>query len=163
MPYRLLDRAGLRPAVLENLDALIALDLEAPTAAELALVKAFAAGGKLLFDRASLGAGAADPYAVSLEALTRMGRNNQGARLFNVSPILSYLSESRGGAAALLQLVNYAGAPVERVTARAGGSFRKAVLHQPGMPPAELPLEGSGGMVEFLIPQVSISAAVLLE
>jgi len=157
MPYRVIDRTRLSESAIENLAALIAQDLDSPTPEEQRILTAFGARGRML-----VSASKADPYALSLDVLTRMGRNNQGIRLFNVSSILAYLSADPAGKAVLVQVVNYAGSPVERITARLSGDFRQARLYLPGAPPAGLPLDRSGGSVEFTIPQVSIYAAVLL-
>lgn len=71
-----------------------------------------------------------------LNSLT--GRTNLGARLFNVSSMLSNLLEAREGTQLVLQLVNYTDYPVENVTAHVLGKFRRAVLYRPGGPPRNL-------------------------
>ena len=59
------------------------------------------------------------------------GRRNLGARLFNVSSMLSNLTEMPDGRVAL-HLVNYSDYPVENVTVHALGKFKKAHLYMPG-------------------------------
>lgn len=71
-----------------------------------------------------------------LNSLT--GRTNLGARLFNVSSMLSNLLEARESTQLVLQLVNYTDYPVENVTAHVLGKFRRAVLYQPDAPPRNL-------------------------
>jgi hypothetical protein len=65
-----------------------------------------------------------------LNSLT--GRRNLGARLFNVSSMLSNLTEMRGGEEVLLQLANYSDFPVENVTVHMLGRYSKATLLRPG-------------------------------
>lgn len=82
-----------------------------------------------------------------LNSLT--GRTNLGARLFNVSSMLSNLLESREGAQLVLQLVNYTDYPVENVTAHVLGKYQHALLYRPGAPPLKLetyPVEEGTGI-----------------
>ena len=50
------------------------------------------------------------------EVNSMTGRSNLGARLFNVSSMLSNLVQSSDKRQTVLQLVNYSGYPVENVT-----------------------------------------------
>jgi hypothetical protein len=81
-----------------------------------------------------------------LNSLT--GRKNMGARLFNVSSMLSNLLESADRKQVVLQLVNYSDYPAESLTAHVLGTFHKARLFRPGQPPKDLELypvdEGTG-------------------
>lgn len=82
-----------------------------------------------------------------LNSLT--GRNNLGARLFNVSSMLSNLLEAKGGTQLVLQLVNYTDYPVENVTAHVLGKFQHAKLYRPEGPPQDLetyPVEEGTGV-----------------
>lgn len=153
MPFRVIHRPDLSAASLAGIDTVIATDLDPPSDAEKSLLD-----GRLVFYKQT-----ADPFAFSLEVLNRMGRAGQGVRLFNASSIISYLSQDPSGRQVLLQLVNYADGPLERVTARLQGDFRTARLYSPEEPPADLPLEKAAGGVEITIPTVKITAAVLLE
>lgn len=53
------------------------------------------------------------------------GRRNLGARLFNVSSMLSNLLESADGKTAVLHLANYSGYPVETSRSTCSGSIRR--------------------------------------
>ena len=81
-----------------------------------------------------------------LNSLT--GRKNMGARLFNVSSMLSNLLETPDRKQVVLQLVNYSDFPVESLTAHVLGTFRTAQLFRPGLPVQKLELypveEGTG-------------------
>ena len=93
------------------------------------------------------------------------GRRNLGARLFNVSSMISNLLRSPDGTHTILHLVNYSGYPVENVTVHLIGRFRGAQLLAPGAPPKKLETfeveEGSGTGVE--IDRVGTIATLLLE
>ena len=65
-----------------------------------------------------------------LNAMT--GRRNLGARLFNVSTMLSNLLQTADGKQVILHLVNYSDYPVENITVHVLGKYRHAILHRPG-------------------------------
>jgi hypothetical protein len=91
------------------------------------------------------------------------GRRNLGARLFNVSSMLSNLVESTDGKHAALHLVNYSGYPVENVTVHMLGKYKSATLVAPGAEPRKLQLydneEGSGVDIDA----IGVTATLLLE
>jgi hypothetical protein len=60
------------------------------------------------------------------------GRKNLGARLFNVSSMLSNLTEIPQTGTVVLNLVNYTDFPVENVTVHVLGTFKSAQLVRPG-------------------------------
>lgn len=89
------------------------------------------------------------------------GRRNLGARLFNVSSMLSNLATD--GKLTVLQLVNYSGYPVENVTIHLLGKYRTARLLVPGKAPAVLqPYEVEEG-TGIDVDAVGIAAALVLE
>jgi hypothetical protein len=59
------------------------------------------------------------------------GRKNLGARLFNVSSMLSNLLESADGKHLILHLVNYSDFPVDSITVHVLGTFQHARLLAP--------------------------------
>ena len=71
-----------------------------------------------------------------LNSLT--GRKNLGARLFNVSSMLSNVSEIPGRNQVLVHLVNYSDYPVENVTVHVLGNYKSAVLERPDGPPVRI-------------------------
>jgi hypothetical protein len=89
------------------------------------------------------------------------GRRNLGARLFNVSSMLSNLG--RVGETAVLHLVNYSGYPVENVTVHLLGKYKSARLLSPGKPDAKLQPyeieEGTGVDIDT----IGIAATLVLE
>jgi hypothetical protein len=81
------------------------------------------------------------------EVNTMTGRRNLGARLFNVSSMLSTLSGPDDGSRVVLQLVNYSDYPVDSITVHLLGNFRSAKILRPGRRPAELkPYENEDGV-----------------
>lgn len=91
------------------------------------------------------------------------GRQNLGARLFNVSSMLSNLTQSADGRQKVLHLVNYSGYPVENITVHMLGKFQKATLLSPDRAPATMPIyeveEGTGIDVD----RVGTAGVLLLE
>lgn len=63
-----------------------------------------------------------------------MGRRNLGARLFNVSSMLSSLTATAGGSRVVLHLVNYSDYPVDSIAVHLLGKFRRATLLTPEAP-----------------------------
>ncbi len=97
------------------------------------------------------------------DANSMVGRRNLGARLFNVSSMLSSLTATGDGKRIVLHLVNYSGYPVEDITVRLLGSRKRARLLQPESPPKELvpyPIE-EGVAIE--IARVATVAAIEIE
>lgn len=76
------------------------------------------------------------------------GRNNLGARLFNVGSMLSNLLESPDGKQVVLELVNYSDYEVSDVTVHVLGKFKRAMLVRPDAAPKKLEVyeveEGTG-------------------
>jgi hypothetical protein len=66
------------------------------------------------------------------------GRDNLGARLFNVGSMLSNLLESADGKQVVLQLVNYSDYPVADITVHVLGKFKNAMLLRPEAAPQKL-------------------------
>ena len=60
-----------------------------------------------------------------------IGRRNLGARLFNVSTMLSDMLSSPDGKQVIIQLVNYSDLPVESITVHVLGNFTRARLYTP--------------------------------
>lgn len=91
------------------------------------------------------------------------GRTNLGARLFNVSSMLSNLLVTPDGKQTILHLVNYSDYPVENVTVHVLGKFKTARLLAPAAEPKQLAVydveEGTGVDID----KVAVSATLVLE
>lgn len=96
-----------------------------------------------------------------LRSLTN--RKNLGARLFNVSGMLSYLQAAPDGKKVVLHLVNYTDYPVENVTAFFLGKFTRATLYAAGAPPRQLSTYPTDDGTGVDIDRVEVSAALALE
>ena len=92
-----------------------------------------------------------------------IGRNNLGARLFNVSSMLSNLVGTPDGSRLALHLVNYTDFPIESITAHVLGTYTHARLYAPGAEPRDLPVykveEGTGVDID----KVDVLATVVFE
>lgn len=91
------------------------------------------------------------------------GRRNFGARLFNVSSMLSNLVAPAGGKQLVLHLVNYSNYPVEDITVHVLGKYSKATLYAPGAPPTALtmyPVEEGTGLE---IGRLGVTGTVVIE
>lgn len=92
-----------------------------------------------------------------------VGRQNMGARLFNVSSMLSNILTLRGQRQLVLHLVNYSDYPTSGITARVPGVYRHARLYRPGEPPVDVETEKVEDGTGFAIDQrvVTIATVVL--
>lgn len=103
--------------------------------------------------------------AIWKELNTMTGRRNLGARLFNVSSMLSNLTATPDGQRQLLHLVNYTDFPVESITVHVLGKWKQATILQPGAAPQKLevyPVE-EGPATGVDIPLVGSYALLLIE
>ncbi len=91
------------------------------------------------------------------------GRENLGARLFNVGSMLSNLLESPDGKQVVLQLVNYSDFPVADITVHVLGKFKHATLVRPDAAAQKLDVydveEGTG----VDVPSLGALGALVLE
>jgi hypothetical protein len=98
------------------------------------------------------------------EMNSMIGRRNLGARLFNVSSMLSNLQITADGKQTLLHLVNYADYPVEDVTVHLLGTFKSAKLYRPETPGGKaMDLYPIDEGVGFDIDKVGSVATIVLE
>jgi hypothetical protein len=97
------------------------------------------------------------------ELNTVTGRDNLGARLFNVGSMLSNLLESSDGKQVALQLVNYSDYAVQDITVHVLGKFKRATLLRPEAPAQKLEVydvdEGTG----IDVPALGAFGTLLLE
>ena len=92
-----------------------------------------------------------------------IGRRNLGARLFNVSSMLSVLLASSDGKELVLHLVNYSSYPVENVTVHFTGAWRHARLLTPEGTEKDLEIYPVEDGVGVDIPVVPICATLRLD
>jgi len=171
VPYGKVNAAALnkaRVAVEPASDTLLALDQPA--------LKIFAESGRAIV-MGSAGAPKTDPddEAFIFDATdsrvdqlwqkvsAAVGRQNMGARLFNVASMLSNIVTTRGQRQLVLHIVNYSDCPGSGITARVPGSWHHARLYRPGEAPVDLDLEKTEEGTGFAIDQriVTIATVVL--
>lgn len=144
IPLRSLPRQQLKGDALKGASMAINVDPSALTPEQRELVRAFTRGGGTLLNGPPGWKFTSDPERITLaenevERLTdiwrdvnfMVGRRNLGARLFNVSGMLSTLLAGPEGKPLLIHLVNYTGYPVESVTVHLPGEFHRARLFAP--------------------------------
>jgi hypothetical protein len=88
------------------------------------------------------------------EVNSMTGRRNLGARLFNVSSMLSNMTATADGQKVVLYLVNYADYPVDTIAVHLLGKFKKATIHWPERKPKQVELyeneDGVGADIDIL-------------
>jgi len=185
VPYRLIRRNELSAASLAGFRAVAAFAV--PTEAERKILRDFAekGGGVVVagpswgdapkddpYAEAPLGKGRVvvykeeppDPEAVAKDMQDLLPPEVIGLNTFNVPSAITYASTSDGGKRVLIQLLNYAGRPIERITLRFNGVFKQARLYTPENAPVDLvSTEAQKGRTEVLIPNLAAWGAVLLE
>lgn len=183
VPYRLLLRSELSAASLSSFQAVLAVDLTPPTESERKILCDFAEKGGLVvagpswgdppkddpYAEVRLGKGRVavykedppNPESVAKDMLDLLEPEVMGLSVFNVPSAITYAST--GGKSVLVQLLNYAGRPIDRVTVRFNGSFKTARLYTPENVPIDLSARATGnGRTEVLIPKLAAWGAVLL-
>jgi hypothetical protein len=141
IPLEQLSRDALKSALMA-----VNVDAGALTPEQREILRAFARGGGTLLtgppawkDQSENKSGQVTLEKAELERLndiwrdvqSMIGRRNLGARLFNVSSMLSNLVASPDGKHVYLHLVNFSDYPVESVTVYFTGQFRTAKLYSP--------------------------------
>jgi hypothetical protein len=145
-PVRPVPRQRMSPAAFKDVTMAVNVDGESLTPEEKDVLRSFTrSGGTLLTGppgwKAHTAPGA-DQITLEKQEMERLdsiwkevnsmiGRRNLGARLFNVSTMLSDLLTSPDGKEALIQLVNFADYPVESVTVHVLGNYKRARLYSP--------------------------------
>jgi hypothetical protein len=177
-PVRAVPPEQLKPEALAGASMAVNVDAASLTPEQREVLKTFTrSGGTLLTGPPGWKEGAApqkDQITLDDKELKRLddiwhdmqaliGRGNLGARLFNVSSMLSNLLTAPDGKQVLVHLVNYANYPVEAVTVHALGEFHRAWLYTPDSPEKKLEVykvdEGTGVDID----EVNVSATLRLE
>ncbi len=184
VPYRLMQRSELTAVSLAGYRAVA--DFIPPSEAERNILREFAAKGGIVVTGPQWGnAPKDDPYAevpldkgrvvvykdeppdpesVAKDLHDLLEPEVLGLSVFNVPSSITYASTTDRGRRVLIQVLNYAGRPVERVTIRFNGIFKQARLYTPESAPLDLAArETQNGRTEVLIPRIAAWGAVLLE
>ena len=183
VPYQLLTRSGLNAAAVTNFCALVAIELDPPSAAERKLLQDFAENGGLVIAAPSWGgapktepfaevpAGKGrvvvykdpDPDAVARDLKELLSDDELGVVPFNVPSVITLASGGAPGQPLLVQLLNYFDHPVEMITLRVTGKFHSARLETPEGTAVNLSLREAEGRTEVTIPKLLLWGAVSME
>jgi hypothetical protein len=183
VPYHLVERSGLNAAAVAKFRAIVATELDPPSAAERKLLQEFAENGGVVIAAPSWGGAPKtepfaeipasngsvvvykdpDPEAVARDLKELLSDDDLGVVPFNVPSIITFASGGGPGQPLLVQLVNYFDHPVEAITLRVAGKFRSARTETPEGPAIDLPLRYDEGRTEVTIPKLSLWAAVSME
>ena len=183
VPYHLVERSGLNAAAVAKFRAIVATELDPPSAAERKLLHEFAENGGLVIAGPSWGGAPntepfaeipaskgsvvvykdPDPEAVARDLKELLSDDDLGVVPFNVPSIITFASGGGPGQPLLVQLVNYFDHPVEAITLRVAGKFRSARLETPEGAAVDLPLRDAEGRTEVTIPKLLLWGTVSME
>ena len=183
VPYRLVARSGLNAAAVAKFRALVATELNPPSAAERKVLQDFAENGGLViagpswggapktepFTEVAAGKGRVvvykdpDPEAVARDLKELLSDDDLGVVPFNVPSVITFASGGGTGEPLVVQLLNYFDHPVEMITLRLAGKFRSARLETPEGAAVDLPLRDAEGRTEVTIPKLLLWGAVSME
>jgi hypothetical protein len=145
-PMRAIPGQRLTPDALAGATMAVDVDAASLTPEQRQMLKNFArAGGTVLTAPAGWkGQSALQPGQITLDTAeldrlndiwhdvqTMTGRKNLGARLFNVSSMLSNVLSTEDGKQVVVELVNYSAYPIENVSVQVLGTFKHAQLITP--------------------------------
>ncbi|MGA3042367.1 MAG: hypothetical protein ABSF54_16410 [Bryobacteraceae bacterium] len=178
-PMRAIPGQRLTPDALDGASMAVDVDAASLTPEQREMLKNFArAGGTVLTAPPGWkGQSALQPGQITLDTAelerlndiwhdvqTMTGRKNMGARLFNVSSMLSNVLSTDDGKQVVVELVNYSAYPIENVAVQVLGTFKHAQLITPEGVQKDLEVyvtdEGGSGVD---IERVSACATVRLD
>lgn len=183
VPYRVVTRSELSAGALANLRALVAIELEPPSAAERKLLQEFAENGGLVmtgpswsdapatepFAEAPTGKGRVvvykdpDPDSVARDLKELLSDDDLGVVPFNVPSVITSASRGGPGQALVVQLVNYFDHPVEGITLRVAGKFHSARLETPEGAAVDVPMRVDEERTEVTISKLLLWGAVSMQ
>ena len=181
--YRLVARSGLNAAAVATFRAIVATELDPPTAAERKLLQDFADDGGLVivgpswgdapktepFAEIPAGKGRVavyrdpDPEAVARDLKELLSDEDLGVVPFNVPSVIMFARGGDPGQPLVVQLVNYSDHPAEAITLRVAGKFRSARLETPEGAAVALALRDAEGSTEVTIPKLLLWGTVSME
>jgi len=183
VPYQLVARSGLDAAALARFRALVALELDPPSATERKLLQAFAENGGAVFVGPSWGgapqnepfaevpAGTGrivvykdpDPQAFARDLKEQLSDDDLGVVPFNVPSVITLASGGAPGEPLVVHLLNYFDHPVEAITLRVARKVHSARLETPEGAAMDLPLRESEGRTEVTVPKLLLWGTVSMQ
>ncbi|MEX2264086.1 MAG: hypothetical protein WD696_19185 [Bryobacteraceae bacterium] len=177
-PVRPIPSHKLRPEALKGATMAVNVDNEALRPEERQVLRTFTRAGNTVLTgppgwKAPTAAGE-EQITLEKEELERLndiwrdvqamiGRKNLGARLFNVSSMLSNVVASEDGKRVVVQLVNYSGYPIEAIAVHLIGDFKRARLYTPDGQSRDLQTYKNEENTGVDIDSVGVCAALLVE
>jgi hypothetical protein len=176
-PVRPVPRWKLEAESLKGSKMAVSVDRESLTPEQAEVMRGFArAGGTLLSgppgwrfpaarrDQVTMGKEDVERLDALWKGVNSMvGRSNLGARLFNVSSMLTNLLQGPGGKPVVLHLANFSGYPVENVTVQFPGEYKRAKLLTPEAAARDLELYPTEDGTGVDIPEVPGFATLILD
>jgi hypothetical protein len=177
-PVRPVPRSKLGPSVFEGVTMAVNTDPEGLTDDQKQALRSFTRGGGTLLtappgwksgaaaktDKITLEKAEIERLdAIWKEVNSMIGRRNLGARLFNVSTMLSNLLASPDGKEIVVHLVNYSEYPVEWVTAQFLGKYKRVRLFTPETGETEIKPYDTEEGTGVDIPKVHVWATLRLD
>jgi len=183
VPYQLVSRSELNAAALAKFRAIVATELDPPSATERKLLQDFADKGELVLAAPSWGGAPKtepfvelptskgtvvvykdpDPDGVARDLKELLSDDDLGVVPFNVPSVITFASGGRPGEPLCVQLVNYFDHPVEAITIRVAGKFSSARMETPEGAAVDLPLRDTDGRTEVTIPKLLLWGAVSMQ
>ena len=183
VPYRLVARSGLNAAAVAKFRALVAIELDPPSAAERKLLQEFAENGALVITGPSWGGAPnlepfaevptgkgrvivykdPDPESVAKDLKELLSDDDLGVVPFNVPSVITFASGGLAGEPLCVQLVNYSEYPAQAITLRVAGKFHSARLETPQGAAVDLSLRDAEGRTEVTIPKLWVWGTVLMQ
>jgi hypothetical protein len=183
VPYQVVERSGLKADAVARFRALVAIELDPPSADERKVLQDFAEKGGLVIAGPSWGdssktepfaeipAGKGrvvvykdpDPESVARDLKELLSDDDLGVVPFNVPSVITFASGGKPGRPLLVELVNYFDHPVEAITVRVAGKFSSARLETPESAAVVLPLRYAEGRTEVTIPKLLLWGVIAME
>jgi len=188
VPHRVVLRSDFSPDVVPAETKVVAYDFAPPDEPEHRALQSFTSGGGTLmtgprwskaqhredseFKRVIAGAGSIRGYPAeevdsgrfSREVRSVVDGKHGAPKLYNVGSIISHYSVDPDSGRALLQMTEYGDYPSENITVRFPRIVKKARMHVPGEPPADLEIyPGEEGGSEIDVPRVPSYCAVVID
>jgi hypothetical protein len=183
IPYQLISRSDLNATLLARFRAILAMELNPPSAGERKLFQDFAEAGGVVITSSSWGSSPTsepfaevpsgkgrvvvykdpDPDAIARDLKELLSDDDLGVVPFNVPSVVTFASGGGAGKPLVVQLVNYFDHSVEAITLRLAGTFHSARLEAPESAPVDLPIRNEEGKTEVTIPKLLLWSSVSVQ